>query len=123
MASCLDSKRMFLNTGACPEEQEEEERRGSLGLPVTALELQAAAQRRRRVVRCLDLKRPLLNTGGLPGGEARWVAWSRVAAPEIREVAQRTRAAGHMDSEPLRVTTPEHPGGYLEEEEEQGGSF
>ena len=72
---------------------------------------------------CLDLKRLLLNTGGLPGGEARWVAWSRVAAPELRAVAQRTRAVGHVDSEPLRATAPEHLGGYLEEEEERGGSL
>ena len=27
-----------------------------------------------------------------------------------------------MDSEPLRAIAPEYPGGYLEEEEEQGGS-
>ena len=74
--SCLDSKRSFLNTWACLEEEEEEEHGRSLGLAVTAMELQVAAQRRRRVVSCLDSKRPLLNTGGLPGGGARWVAWS-----------------------------------------------
>ena len=98
-------------------------RGGSFGFAVTALELQAAAQRRRRVVSCLDLKRLLLNTGGLPGGEVRWVAWSRVAAPEVQAAAQRRRAEGHVDSEPLRATAPEHPGGYLEEEEEQGESL
>ena len=48
--------RPLLNTGACPEEEEEEERSRSFGLAVTALALQVAAQRRRRVVSCLDLK-------------------------------------------------------------------
>ena len=103
--------------------EEEEEHGRSFGLTVTALELQEAAQRRRRLVSCLDLKQPLLNTGGLPGGEARWVAWSRVATPGLRAVAQRMPAAGHVDSEPLRVTTPEHLGGYMEEEEERSGSL
>ena len=71
----------------------------------------------------LDLKRPLLNTGGLPGGGAWWVAWSRVATTEVQAAAQRRQAECHVDSEPLRGTAPEHPGGYLEEEEEQGGSL
>ena len=75
------------------------------------------------MVSCLDLKRPLLNTGGLPGGGAWWVAWAQVATPEVQAAAQRRRAEGHVDSEPLRATAPEHLGGYLEEEEEQGGSF
>ena len=58
-SSELFGLRPLLNTGACPEEEEEEEEEeigGSFRLAVTALELQAAAQRRRQLVSCLDLK-------------------------------------------------------------------
>ena len=61
--------------------------------------------------------------------EHRGAAWRRsavgrlVSSGRTRAAAQRRRAAGHMDSEPLRATDPEHPGGYLEEEEDGEGHF
>ena len=65
MVSCLDSKRLLLNTGGLP---------GGGAQRVTwsraaAPELRAAAQRRSCEKNCLDSKRPLLNTGACPEEE------------------------------------------------------
>ena len=53
----------------------------------------------------LGLQWPHQSSRWLPGGGVQRVTWTQ------------------SDSEQLRVTTPEHPGSYPEEEEEWGGSL